>query len=42
MQTASFFVGITAVVLYFLGYLQEKRKNIIIFNVSSRILYILQ
>ncbi len=35
-------VGIAAVILYFLGYLQKKRKSIILFNVTSRILYIIQ
>lgn len=35
-------VGVIAVTLYFLGYLQKKRQNIILFNVTSRILYILQ
>ena len=34
--------GISAVALYFIGYLQKKRKHIILFNVSSRFLYILQ
>lgn len=35
-------IGITAVCFYFLGYLQKKRKSIILFNVTSRILYVLQ
>ena len=35
-------VGIVAVCFYLLGYLQKKRKQIILFNVTSRILYIVQ
>ena len=35
-------IGIFAVILYALGYLQKKRRNIIILNVSSKILYITQ
>ncbi len=35
-------IGIVAVVTFLLGYLQKKRKNIILLNVTSRILYILQ
>ena len=35
-------VGIVAVCFYLLGYLQKKRSNIILFNVTSRILYIVQ
>lgn len=42
MKIAAFIVGILAVTLYFLGYLQKKRQNIIIINASSRLLYILQ
>ena len=42
MKRIAFVVGIMAVTLYFLGYLQKKRKNIIFLNVSSRILYIIQ
>ncbi len=35
-------IGIAAVVLFLLSYLQKKRANIIGFNVTSRCLYILQ
>ena len=35
----AFIVGITAVVLYLLGYQQKKSKNIIAFNVISRFIY---
>ena len=42
MKLIAFCVGITAVVIYLLGYQQKTRKKIIIFNASSRALYILQ
>lgn len=42
MELISFIVGIAAVALYFLGYLQKKRTHIILINVSARILYIIQ
>ena len=42
MTKIAFIVGIFAVCLYLLGYLQKKRKNIIILNLSSRLLYIVQ
>ena len=42
MTKIAFIVGICAVCLYLLGYLQKKRKSIIILNLSSRILYIVQ
>lgn len=42
MTKIAFIVGICAVCLYLLGYLQKKRKSIIILNLSSRILYIIQ
>ena len=35
-------VGILAVIIFTLSYLQKKRKNIIIFNATSRVLYIVQ
>jgi hypothetical protein len=35
-------VGIVAVVVYLLSYQQKRRQGIIIFNVISRVLYILQ
>ena len=35
-------VGIVAVCLFLLSYLQKRRKQIILFNVTSRILYIVQ
>lgn len=42
MKTVAFFVGLAAVALYLLGYLQKRRKSIMVFNVTSRGLYILQ
>lgn len=42
MKTIAFFVGLLAVILYFLGYLQKTKKNIIIINATSRLLYITQ
>ena len=42
MKQAAFFVGIAAVILYFVGYLQKKRGAIIFLNASSRLLYIIQ
>ena len=42
MQLIANCVGFVAITLYLLGYLQKKRKNIILFNVTSRILYIIQ
>ena len=35
-------IGILAVITFLLSYQQEKRKNIIMWNATSRILYILQ
>ena len=35
-------VGFVALAFFLLGYLQRKRKNILIFNLTSRVLYILQ
>ena len=42
MRELAFIIGIAAVVLYLIGYLQKKRKGIILFNLSSRILYVIQ
>ena len=42
MKEIAFVIGIVAVCLYLLGYLQKRRKSIIILNLSSRILYIIQ
>lgn len=42
MNYVAFVVGIAAVTLYLLGYQQKKRKNIILFNATSRVLYIVQ
>ena len=42
MQKIAFFIGISAVTVYFHGYLQKSRKSIIALNVTSRLLYILQ
>ena len=35
-------VGIFAVAMFLLSYQQKKRKNIILFNATSRVLYIIQ
>lgn len=35
-------IGVAAVILFLLSYLQKERKNIILLNVTSRCLYILQ
>ena len=42
MKTAALIVGLAAVFLYLLSYQFPKRKTIIICNVISRVLYILQ
>lgn len=42
MNKLAFVIGLVAVTFYLLGYLQKKRRNIIIFNATSRILYIIQ
>ena len=42
MKEIAFVIGIFAVCLYLLGYLQKRRKSIIILNLSSRILYVIQ
>lgn len=42
MSYIAFFVGITAIIIYLLGYQQKTRKKIIVFNATSRALYILQ
>lgn len=42
MKQIAFVVGIVAVIIYLLGYQQKTRKRIIIFNATSRALYILQ
>ncbi len=42
MKTVAFFVGLLAVTLYFVGYLQKNRSSIIIINTTSRLLYIIQ
>ena len=42
MNKLAFVVGIAAVILYLLGYQQKKRNRIILFNATSRILYIIQ
>ena len=35
-------IGVFAVITFLLSYQQKKRKNIIVWNATSRILYILQ
>ncbi len=42
MEKIAFIIGIMAVTLYLMGYQQKKRNRIILFNVSSRTLYIVQ
>ena len=42
MKLAATITGVVAVIFYLAGYLQKKRKNIILLNVTSRILYIVQ
>lgn len=42
MNILAFIVGFTAVIFFLLSYQQRKRQNIIIFNATSRILYIIQ
>ncbi|MBQ7040296.1 MAG: YgjV family protein [Clostridia bacterium] len=42
MKSLAFCVGLAAVTLYLLGYLQKKRTNIIVLNATSRVLYIIQ
>ena len=42
IEYIAFVVGILAVILYFLGYLQKTRNRIILLNATSRGLYILQ
>lgn len=42
LKNIAFVVGIVAVIFYLLGYLQKKRNRIILFNVTSRVLYIIQ
>ena len=42
MENIAFIVGIAAVIFYIGGYLQKRRKYIIGFNVTARVLYILQ
>ena len=42
MELIAQIIGVVAVVIFLLSYQQKKRKNIILFNVTSRILYILQ
>lgn len=42
MKLIPLFIGLLAVAMFLLSYQQKKRKNIILFNVISRCLYILQ
>ena len=42
MKYLALIIGVAAVIFYFVGYLQKSRKSIIIFNATSRVLYILQ
>ena len=42
MKTLALIIGLTATAFFLLGYLMKERKRIILFNVTSRVLYILQ
>ena len=42
MNYIAFVVGLAAVTVFLLGYLQKTRKRIILLNATSRVLYILQ
>lgn len=42
MKTIAVIIGAVAVAFYMLGYLQKRRKNILLFNMTSRTLYIIQ
>ena len=42
IEIISFFIGISAVVMFLLSYQQKTRKRIILFNATSRVLYIIQ
>ena len=42
MEILAFIIGIIAVCLYFLGYLQRRKRAIMLLNLSSRVLYIVQ
>ena len=42
MKILALIVGLTAVTVFLLGYQQKTRKRIIIFNATSRVLYVLQ
>lgn len=42
MKTPALIIGLTATTFFLLGYLMKSRKRIILFNVTSRVLYILQ
>ena len=42
METVAFFMGLLAVAMNFLSYLQKKKKNIIVINATARLLYITQ
>lgn len=41
-EKISIMIGLVAVAIYSLGYLQKKRKAIILMNFTSRVLYIIQ
>lgn len=42
IQTIAFVTGLLAVGFFLLSYLQKKRRSILVFNLTSRILYIAQ
>ena len=42
MKIIAFIVGLLAVAIFLASYQQKKRKNIILFNATSRALYVLQ
>jgi len=42
MKTVALIVGLVAVSFFLLSYLQKKRANIVVFNLTSRVLYVVQ
>ena len=42
MEFSAFIIGIVAVCLYLLGYLQRRKRSIMLYNLSARALYIIQ
>ena len=42
METAALIIGIIAVVVFLASYTQRKRSNIVLYNLTSRVLYVVQ